>query len=100
MVNRFKIHYDCGINIPRIFLKFEGSEPFQLDNHSVKEIELEPGRYKLFAAYQLFIGDQSMDFTKEVETVIEEGYDYTAKICMVLKSFTFLKRFESTQRCC
>ena len=100
MVNRFKIYYDCGINIPCVFLKFEGHEPFQLDNHSVKEIELEPGRYKLFAAYQLLIGDQSLDFTKEVETVIEEGYNYTAKICMVLKSFTFLKRIESTQRCC
>ena len=50
MVNRFKIYYDCGINILDLFLKFEGCEPFHMPNHSVKELELEPGRYKLFAA--------------------------------------------------
>ena len=100
MVNRFKIYYDCGINIPDLFLKFEGCEPFHMPNHSVKELELEPGRYKLFAAYQMVVGDQTMDFTKEVEAVVEEGWDYTAKICMVLKSFTFLKRVQGSQRCC
>ena len=42
MVNWFKIYYDCGINIPDLFLKFEGCEPFHMPNHSVKELELEP----------------------------------------------------------
>ena len=71
-----------------------------MENHSVKEIELEPGRYKLFAAYQMVVGENTMDFIKEVEAIIEPGYDYIAKICMVLKTFTFLKKIDGSQRCC
>ena len=100
MANKFKIYFDCGINVPELFLKFDGYEPFHMENHSVKELELEPGRYKLFAAYQMIVDESSLDFTKEVEAVIEEGCDYTAKICRVLKSFTFLKRVKGPQRCC
>ena len=100
MVNRFKIYFDCRINVPDLFLKFEGFEPFHMKNHSVREVEIEPGCYKLFVAYQMVVGDSSMDFTKELEAVIEPGWDYTAKICMVLKSFTWLKRVSGSQRCC
>ena len=100
MVNRFKIYFDCGINIPDLFLKFEGFEPFHMENHSVREVEMEPGCYKLFAAYQMVVGDSTLDFTKELEAVIEPGWDYTAKICMVLKLFTWLKRVGGSQRCC
>ncbi len=100
MVNRFTIYYDCGINIPELYLQFEGQKPIHLTNHSSVEVEMEPGTYTLYAAYQLVVDNNSMDFLKKVEAVIEEGYDYTAKICMVLKSFTWLKRLDGKQRCC
>ena len=100
MTNRFTIYYDCGINIPELFIQFGNEKPIRLTNHSSTEVELEPGVYDLYAAYQMVVGDQTMDFEKKVTAVIEEGFDYTAKICMVLKSFTLLKRFEGKQSCC
>ena len=100
MTNKFTIHYDCGINIPELFLQFDNGMKVHLTNHSSAEVELEPGTYDLYAAYQMVVEDQTMDFEKKVVAVIEEGFDYTAKICMVLKSFTLLKRFNGQQRCC
>ena len=100
MTNRFTIYYDCGINIPELFLQFGNEKPIHLMNHTSAEVELEPGVYDLYAAYQMVVDNQTMDFEKKVTAVIEEGFDYTAKICMVLKSFTLLKRFDSSNRCC
>ena len=100
MTNRFTIYYDCGINIPELFIRFGNEKPIHIINHSSAEIELEPGVYDLYAAYQMVVGDQTMDFEKKATAVIEEGFDYSAKICMVLKSFTLLKRFGNSDRCC
>ena len=100
MTNRFTIYYDCGINVPELILKFEGHDMIRLSNHSSVEVELEPGIYNLFAAYQLIVDNQTMDFEKNAVAVIEEGFDYTAKICMVLKSFTLLKKVGNSQKCC
>ena len=100
MANRFKIYYDCGINIPELFLQFDNDVCVHLTNHSVAEVELEPGVHDLFAAYQMVVDNQTMDFEKRLTAVVEEGFDYIAKICMVLKSFTWLKRFDGNSRCC
>ncbi len=100
MANRFKIYYDCGINIPELFLQFDNDVCVHLTNQSVAEVELEPGVHDLFAAYQMVVDNQTMDFEKRITAVVEEGFDYTAKICMVLKSFTWLKRFDGNSRCC
>ena len=100
MTNRFDIFYDCRIDIPMVFLKFDGYEGFHVPNHSVVDVDIEPGKHKLFAGYQLIVGDASNDYVKEMDVTIEPNRNYTVKICPYTKTMTFVKRMDGLQRCC
>lgn len=89
------------MNIPEIKVTFNGGEPIILNNHTETEVEIEPGTYSIRAVYSLIFGESRMNFDKEVTGVVEAGFDYEAKICLVLKIFTFVKIYGSDKtRCC
>ena len=91
MTNPFRIYFDTTLNVPEVKLSFNGGETITLVNHEVTEVDIEPGRYTLRAIYNLPFSTTQMEFDREVDTVIEAGFDYEAKICIVLKNFNFLK---------
>ena len=100
MSNRFDISYDCRIDIPIVFLKFDGYEGFHVPNHSVVDVDIEPGKHKLFVGYQLKVGDTSHDYVKEFDVWIEPHNNYTVKICPYTKALSFVKRIDGLQPCC
>ena len=100
MSNPFKIHFDCLINIPEIFMQFDDTEPFSMKNHSVRDMDLEPGHHSLYVGYRMVVGDKGVDFTDRLDVVIDRGFDYNAKICNILKTFTFLKIYGSDDGSC
>ena len=101
MSNKFTIKLDTPLNIPKIDVTFNGGEVITLYNHTETEVDLEPGRYDIRAVYSLIFGGSSMDFDREVVGVVEEGFNYEAKICLVLKIFTFMKIYgEKKNSCC
>ncbi len=100
MSNRFNIHLDTPLNIPMIKVRFNGGEVIELKNHADTTVDIEPGRYTINAVYSLYFGESQMDYNKTIETVVDGGFDYEAKICMVLKIFSFLKIYGRPTACC
>lgn len=102
MSNPFKIFFDTTLNVPEVRISFNGGEIITLRNHEVTEVDLEPGRYTLRAQYELPFSSTQMEFDREIDAVIEKGFDYEAKICIVLKNFNFLKVYgkRNPDSCC
>ena len=100
--NHFKIYFDTTLNVPEVNISFNGGETITLMNHEVTEVDLEPGRYTLRAVYNIPFSSTQMEFDREMEAVIEAGFDYEAKICIVLKNFNFLKVYgkRNPDSCC
>lgn len=92
MSNKFKIFYESTLNIPQIELRFDGGEPVILKNNTATDIELEPGPHEVSSSHSLFVGSSQMDFAKKFNVTIEEGLDYDAKVCIILKSLSLVKR--------
>lgn len=98
MTNKPVIHYSCSLNIPQIEITFNEKNKVVLQNHSDTEIELEPGRYSIRAVYSLLFGESRMDFDKTIDAVVEEGFNYEAKICLILKVFSLVKVYPKGSR--
>ena len=100
IMNSTTIFYDCGENVPVVYLKFSGYGGFHIANHSTVDLEIEPDRYRLFAGYQLSDGMNARDFIEEMDVTIEPGCNYTVKVNPDSKTVTFTKRMDGFQRCC
>lgn len=102
MGNPFRIYFDTTLNIPEVRISFNEGEEIVLENHKVTDVDIEPGRYALRAIYNLPFSSTRMEFDRVVDTVIEPGFDYEAKICIVLKNFNFLKIYgkRNPDSCC
>ncbi len=91
MANTMDIKYECPLNIPKIRVTFNGGKEIILNNHSDTHIDLEPGKYTIRAVYSLYFGESQLDYDKTIESVVEGGFDYEARICPILKIFSFNK---------
>ncbi len=100
MSNPFSIHFDCPLKIEDVVVTFNGGEPIVLKNHTITEVDIEPGKYTVHAIYSIDCGGNPMEMDKTLEAYIEKGFDYDAKVCMILKIFSLLKRYGSTPTAC
>ena len=100
MAEKHRVSYDCVINIPEITMIIDGKTKVVMPNHSTADIELEPGQHTIHADYTMWALGQPMDYTRDVVVSVMPGDVFEAKICPVIKMFSFVKNWGASTRCC
>ena len=101
MANEFTIHFDNPMKIDCVHLTIGEDQEIVLENHTDTKVDIEPGWKTIRAVYSIDSGGNFMEMDRTIQVYIDPGFDYMAKVCLILKSFSLLKIYpDGMVACC